>query len=120
MRQIKFKAWNGKFIDDDLFMPKGWLNQEIRAKEKKFKFKLMQFTGLKDKNKKEIYEGDIVKFGSLDNTGIIKFFEGRFIIEEQRFYHEKKLYVYNKKDPDTFIEVIGNIFQDKKLLKEKK
>lgn len=81
-------------------------------------YELMQFIGIRDKKFKEIYEGDIVKFGSLDKIGIIVFLHGRFIIEDQRFKHEHKIYNYDKKDPDTYLEVIGNIYKNPKLLKE--
>lgn len=56
-REIKFRAWDKK---DKLWVagfniPQSGINTEWGDKV------LMQFTGLKDKNGKEIYEGDIVK-----------------------------------------------------------
>jgi len=67
MREIKFRAWNGgmmrylhegDFIIEErgLFAP-----DEMGDKWKEREWPIMQYTGLKDKNGKEIYEGDILK-----------------------------------------------------------
>jgi len=78
---------------------------------------IMQYTGLKDKNGKEIYEGDIVKYqydegdGFRWNTEIITWMDnltGWFPIVVG--YHSG----FSMKD----LEIIGNIYENPELLKE--
>ena len=79
---------------------------------------LMQFTGLKDKNGKEIYEGDIVKADSsyhIWGGAKLKVFYGEVKFEPERGYY----CVFkdtNRTDIDkNHIEVIGNIYQNPEL-----
>jgi uncharacterized phage protein (TIGR01671 family) len=81
-------------------------------------FVLMQYTGLKDKNGKEIYEGDIVRVIT-DKKGVIG--EVVYIPEETAFCVKAKGF-------ETFplgllsnffeIEVLGNIYENPELLEE--
>ena len=72
MREIKFRAWNKNtkkmYKIGQITLEKGTWNYEPDNREYigmsmpyQPSFILMQYTGLKDKNGKEIYEGDIVK-----------------------------------------------------------
>jgi len=77
---------------------------------------VQQFTGLLDKNGKEIYEGDIVKATSDQYTN--ENFIGKVIFDEGYFCTW-----VNKNDirgiwGDDNIEVIGNIFENKDLLEK--
>lgn len=131
MREIKFRAWHEKtkemlkVITIDFRKKEANTINPSQYKGTRYSYDsfgvggiivLMQLTGLKDKNGKEIFEGDIVKFGSLDKIGTIIFYNGCFIIEDLRFEHENKLYTCDDGDPDTFVEVIGNIYENPELL----
>jgi len=67
---------------------------------------IMQFTGLKDRNGKEIYEGDVLKHRSLIHTIMVHAFHGfRFMFGKDQLVAA-----------DTAGEVIGNIYENPELL----
>lgn len=70
-----------------------------------------QYTGLKDKNGKEIYEGDIFNVG---NNAVVSFEEGEFILRYDNGNAEE-MDMPIKYHADRF-EVIGNIYENKELL----
>ena len=96
-REIKFRAWDGKEMQQAFDLssnPKYWW---VHNKD----FPLMQYTGLKDKNGKEIYEGDVVKF---INTFQV---EETRAIEFPRDYGFITCYEF---------EIIGNIYENPELI----
>ncbi len=114
MREIKFRIWEGKRMlhngglaikgNTILVEDKGSRNLSIP----------MQFTGRKDKNDKEIYEGDIIKESNISDGEHIR----KVIFERGCFWTEgndgngSQLYIPLK------IEVIGNVWENPELLNE--
>lgn len=73
---------------------------------------LMQYTGLKDKNGKEIFEGDIVTGKGIQ--GVIKWIPEHcgFLIHEEIGY----TFINAGNAPETNYEIIGNIYENPELL----
>jgi uncharacterized phage protein (TIGR01671 family) len=76
--------------------------------------KLMQFTGLKDKNGKEIYEGDIVLYGNDTDPNPVIFDNQMFCVPVGTGVHKTHLHIMGGENK---WEVIGNIYENPKLLK---
>ena len=135
MREIKFRAWDK--INKDMFNVESINFQERRVYKDTVSYRnfedidLMQCTGLKDKNGKEIYEGDIVKFKDCSIDGTKEFYNIGVIEREgkrdelviSQLIFEKSYFTENYMDfiNETFelSEIIGNIYENPELLKEK-
>ena len=126
-REIKFRAWNKDiremikvdrmaFVENCDELGKGILD-EHNDFHKIEDCEIMQFTGLKDKNGKEIYEGDIVKSLFHGKEGLIIgeviWADVGFYIGLEEFKDELYPWVFYK-----ICEVIGNKFENPELLKK--
>lgn len=119
MRKIKFRAWdilNKRMVDVlDSFWDTPY--NELFASHPDSKcIELMQYTGLKDKNGKEIYEGDIVsdviyKDGTKHIGQIVYDYNGYRIVTK-----DKSLTL----DLPELLEVIGNIYESPRTNGESK
>lgn len=78
--------------------------------------KIMQYSGLKDKNNKEIYEGDILSNGNNEKPYKVIFENGSFRAEFEEDFEE---YSFDLIDVVAQgCEVVGNIYENPELLGE--
>ena len=127
MRDIKFRAWNNKEkmmrgINLDLFPLKGRISSQVFCKEFEI---ILQFTGLKDKNDVDIYEGDIC-IVDIKVDGIWKSQTGEICYEFGAFFvagPQHMIYLFHVADisegleESEYLNVIGNIYENPELLK---
>ena len=126
MREIKFRAWHkekkiiGEVLGIDILHKEIFFSNEDVDCYEHVDFKnieLMQYTELKDKNNKEIYEGDIVKLRSNHGIGVIKYYDewGAFVVE---YIKPRPLAVLGMNYYKEDIEVLENIYETPELIKE--
>jgi uncharacterized phage protein (TIGR01671 family) len=129
-REIKFRAWNGRAmreVDQITFTEKTWMCEGGYGVSIPFQphITLMQYTGLKDKNGKDTYEGDIVDTWPFyqhqynckgkNRCQKIVFDSGGFFVEGFNFGWEGEGTIRIE-----HCEVIGNIYEHPRLLNTEK
>lgn len=125
----KFRAWNSETKEIEVFKTYEEISELFLALSADDGFySIMQSTGLKDKNGKEIFEGDIVRttrfLGRADEIGgfyeyekdylgVVKVLEGSWVIDTG----SDAVDLWSEIDEN---EVIGNIYENPELLEDKK
>lgn len=137
MREIKFRLWDRR--DETMHQDSGHfgitadgvvmdVNTDLEIEDQQYE--LMQYTGLKDKNGKEIFEGDIIKITYDTNYSEKIFYIGTVIYESDNDYPafdlhpwidcEMNALSWLKSECDESVksyEIIGNIYENQDLIK---
>lgn len=131
MRELKFRAWDKKakkmwvMYDNQGDLHLGGEIRPICFFWGDEDYILMQYTGLKDKNGKEIYEGDILKSITMDGKvhyEPVKFDNGCFCKltklpdTNKKIWSSLRYHLYKRKL--IAYEVVGNVFENHDLLKQ--
>lgn len=124
-REIKFRAWHkGYPVEGTLssvaphMVYERWSGECFKWKHEGQPVEIMQYTGLHDRNGKEIYEGDVVRtawdFGRSfgDNICQVSFREGEFVFDVT--YETEWI----RWESITSAEIIGNIHEHPHLISE--
>ena len=126
MREIKFRAWlkehktmvNVAEIDINHQLIYHYGFDDFEGNFENFNsIELLQYTGLKDKNENEIYEGDIVEFDDYDrksnylkNVAVVVREDNVNTLALQKFKYD------NTKFTNRYMDYIENIFENSKVI----
>ncbi|WGM54820.1 putative YopX protein [Fusobacterium phage vB_FnuS_FNU4] len=129
MREIKFRAWHKEKkeivdVEEIDFMNKviNYIDNDYENNRQEIRgayfedVELMQYTGLKDKNNKEIYEGDVLSNGNDEKPYKVIFENGSFRAEFEGDFEEYSFYLIDI--VAQHCEIVGNIYQNPELLGE--
>ena len=111
-REIKFRAWdktNSKMVSME-YLECHRAGFRLFTEDYAHDFSLMQFTGLTDKNGREIYEGDIVRWHYMEEGVAVVKYSDHYASWEP--FNQLRFEVVG----DTF-EVIGNVYEHPERLK---
>jgi uncharacterized phage protein (TIGR01671 family) len=126
-REIKFRAWDKRekymaydvhdIYDDNKLHPcrsfGEVLTEKMDYETEELRFKVMQYTGLKDKNGTEIYEGDVVEvLGYYQRYFVVEYLTNSFKLLDGKDGFIGEICYWNG------VEVIGNRFENPELLED--
>lgn len=145
-RELKFRIWDNlkkewvqnkglwRIVTNDSGI--GEITAPISFKQHPLGHSIQQFTGLLDKNEKEIFEGDIVKHNwiGLDaKIGIVVSHFGEYLVVDKYVFDKDGIFITKHytgncwyqttlksiftSQPNHVFEIIGNVFENIKLLK---
>lgn len=118
MREIKLRAWDEE-LERMFYSTTEQFDDSLSFRFKHFEVDdpvYMQYTGLRDKKGREIYEGDIVKVAWRcdSDIGTVKYIRNGFLVSDMKRHAPSPL----GKISETY-EIIGNIYENPELLEEK-
>lgn len=129
-REIEFRAWNKdkkKWIYEDFLISENGLNIYTGYTCDRLNAEISQYTGLKDKNGKKVFEGDILTFRTRNLEAKQYLAKVTYEIpmcafsfnakrEDETIYHE---WLMDSQWDNKTLEIIGNIYENPELLEVK-